>query len=199
MPAACQARTIPLFDARGLLPPFLGADETTPQRSPYDVTMSEVVAALGASPERQNLLFGLIEYRALLNGFGYLHGLQFVDGSFVENVEVREGRQPGDIDVMTFAMLPVPYQGDPALWATTGFPQWQGEVVNQPLNKQRYQLDTYGVIVDHGGPLGMMNATIYWYSLFSHKKVTRDWKGFVRIPFNAADDLAARGMIVSGP
>ena len=191
--------TIPSFDARGLLPPFLGLDETTPARSPYDAMMSELVAALGTTPERQNLLYGLIEYRALLRNFGYIDATQFIDGSFVENVEGREGRAPGDIDVFTFAALPVQYHGNPALWASAGFPQWQSEIVNQTLNKQRYQLDTYGAIVSHGGLMGMMNATIYWYSLFSHKRVTHDWKGFVRIPLNPLDDQAARQMIVSGP
>jgi hypothetical protein len=196
---AGAAMTIPPFDARGFLPPFLGADATTALRSPYDATMTELVTALGTTPERQNLLFGLIEYRALLHGFGYHYALQFVDGSFAENVEVREGRPPGDIDVFTFAMLPVQYHGDGVLWATIGFPQWENEVVNKGLNKQRYQLDTYGVIVDQVGPLGVMNATIYWYGLFSHKKVTQDWKGFVRLPLNPRDDQAARAMIVSGP
>jgi hypothetical protein len=192
-----HAMTIPPFDGRGFLPPFLGANATTPQRSPYDATMSELVGALATSSERENLIFGLIEYRALLNGCGYVDGLQFVDGSFVENIELREGRQPGDIDVFTFAMPAAQYVGNAALWASTGFPQWQGQIVNQALNKQRYQLDTYGMIVDH--PLRVMNETIYWYSLFSHKKVTHDWKGFVRIPLNPADDQIARTMIVSGP
>ncbi len=190
---------IPAFDGRGLLPPFLGADETTPARSPYDATMGELVAALGTTPARQNLLFGLLEYRKLLGSFGYTGGVQFIDGSFVENVEAREGRDPGDIDVFSFVMLPLQYRGNIPLWQSTGFPQWTGEIVNQALNKQRYRLDTYGVVVDQGGPLDLMNATIYWYSLFSHKRVTHDWKGFVRIPMNPADDRAALASIISGP
>jgi hypothetical protein len=64
--------------------------------------MSEVVSALGTSPERSNLLVGLIKYRELLGSFGYIHGVQFVDGSFVEDVETRESRSPGDIDVFSF-------------------------------------------------------------------------------------------------
>jgi hypothetical protein len=174
--------TIPAFDGRGFLPPFLGTDATTPSRSPYDATMSELVVALGTTPTRQNLMFGLLKYRELLDAFGYTHGFQFIDGSFVENVEAREARDPGDIDVFSFLMQPAQYVGNVALWQSTGFPQWGAEVVNQTLNKQRYHLDAYGMIVDQGGPLDMMNATIYWYSLFSHKKVAQDWKGFVRIP-----------------
>lgn len=161
--------------------------------------MSELVASLGTSPARQNLLVGLLRYRALLGSLGYTHGVQFIDGSFVEDVETREGREPGDIDVFSFLMQPAQFVGNLALWQSTGFPQWAAEVVNQALNKQRYRLDTYGMIVDQGGPLDMMNATIYWYSLFSHKKVAQDWKGFVRIALHPADDQAALASITTGP
>jgi hypothetical protein len=190
---------IPAFDGRGFLPPFLGTDETTYARSPYDATLGELVVALGTTPARQNLLFGLLGYRKRLGSFGYTVGFQFIDGSFAENVETREARDPGDIDVFSFLMQPAQYVGNLPLWQSTGFPQWTGEVVNYTLNKQRYRVDTYGIIVDQGGPLEMMNATIYWYSLFSHKKVTHDWKGFVKIPLNPADDQAALASIVSGP
>ncbi len=130
---------------------------------------------------------------------GYVDGEQFIDGSFVENVELREGRDPGDIDVLSLVVRPRQYQQDPILWQSVGHPQWLGEIVNQPLNKLRYRLDTYAIAVDQGGPLSLVNATIYWYSLFSHKKVTQEWKGFVRVPLNAADDQTALAAIVSGP
>src|SRR5438128_1228261 len=100
--------------------------------------MSELVVALGTTPVRENLLFGLLEYRALLVSFGYTQGVQFIDGSFVENVEAREARDPGDIDVFSFLMQPARYVGNVALWQAIGFPQWAGEVVNRDLNKQRY-------------------------------------------------------------
>ena len=190
---------IPAFDGRGYLPPFLGADATTPARSPYDTTMSEMVAALGTSPERSNLLVGLIKYRELLGSFGYIHGVQFVDGSFVENVETREARSPGDIDVFSFLIRPPQYQSNVPHWQATGFPQWMNEVVNFALNKQRYNIDTYAIAVDQHGPLQLINETIYWYGLFSHKKVTQDWKGFLRLPLNPSDDQSALAAIVLGP
>ena len=37
--------------------------------------MSELVVALGATPERQNLIFGLLSYRQLLGSFGYTNGV----------------------------------------------------------------------------------------------------------------------------
>lgn len=187
---------VPSFDGRGLIPPLLGPDETTRDRSPYYASMSELVAALGTTPWRENLLFGLIEYRKLLAARGYTDGLQFIDGSFVENVEVRENRDPGDIDVFSFLMRPPAYQQDQTLWANVGFPEWTSELMDRDRNKVRFLLDTYGVAVDQHGPLTLINETVYWYSLFSHRRVTRDWKGFVRVPLNPTDDAAARGMIV---
>ena len=190
---------IPAFDSRGFLPPFIGADATTPARSPYEASMSELVAALGTTPERYNLLVGLIRYRELLGSFGYTQGMQFVDGSFVENVETRESRSPGDIDVFSFLIRPPQYQSNVSLWQAAGFTQWMNEIVNFTLNKQRYNIDTYAIAVDQHGPLQLINETIYWYGLFSHKRITQDWKGFVRVPLNPPDDQAALAAIVSGP
>ena len=188
---------VPSFDGRGLIPPLIGSDETTPDRAPYQASMTELVTALGTTPWRENLLFGLLQYRALLNRCGYTSGLQFIDGSFVENVEVRESRDPGDIDVFSFLTRPTAYQKDPALWAAAGFPFWKLELMNRDKNKVRFALDTYGVAVDQHGPLRLINETIYWYSLFSHRRVTHEWKGFIRVPLNPTDDAAARAMIVS--
>lgn len=111
--AGVDMSPVPSFDGRGLLPPVIGADETTRDRSPYFASMTELVATLGTTPWRENLLFGLLEYRKLLGHHGYTDGLQFIDGSFVENVEVGENRDPGDIDVFSFLMRPAAYQQDP--------------------------------------------------------------------------------------
>lgn len=191
---------VPAFDGRGLLPPYLGATSAAPGlRSPYPSLMTELVATLGSTPERCNLLYSLILYRSLLHSFGYVDGIQFIDGSFVEDIETRESRDPRDIDIFSFLIRPAQYHGNDPLWQSTGFPQWVGEIVNQSLNKQRYQLDTYAITVDQAGPLQLMNETIYWYSLFSHKRVTQEWKGFLAVPLNASDDQAALSAITSGP
>jgi hypothetical protein len=182
-----------------LLPPFLGADETTPDRSPYESTMSEVVTALGTTPVRQNLLFGLLKYREMLNSSGYVHGVQFIDGSFVENIEVRESRDPGDIDVFNFLIRPISLSKDPAIWAAVGFPVWALYLMNRDRNKERFGLDTFGIAVDQHGPLRLIEQTVYWYSLFSHKRVTHDWKGFLRVPLNPTDDAVAKAAILTGP
>lgn len=182
---------VPPFDRRGFLPPFVGADATTPDRSPYTATMSEVVAALGTSPSRRKLLAGLVRYRELLKSAGYNVGVQFIDGSFVENVEVREGRDPGDIDVFSFVVRPDSFRQDPALWAAVGFPIWVSYLMNRDRNKAQFGLDTFGIAVDQHPTLTLLSQTIYWYSLFSHKRVSFDWKGFLLVPLDHAADATA--------
>ncbi|MFZ5691763.1 MAG: DUF6932 family protein [Pseudomonadota bacterium] len=188
---------VPNFDDRGLLPPYIGDDGTTDDRSPYDTTMTEVVTIFGTTPARRRLLAGLLDYRALLRSLGYDVGIQFVDGSFVENVEAREGRDPGDIDVFSFLQRPDRYSQDAQAWATQGFPEWQTQIADQAENKRRFGLDTYAVAVDQCAIVDTITFTSYWYSLFSHKRVTHDWKGFLRIGLGATDDAAARALLVT--
>jgi len=182
---------LPPFDARGLLPPFLGTDERTAARSPYAANMSEIVASFASTPLRIQLLKNLIAYRALLASDGYLSGLQFIDGSFVENVEVIESRPPRDIDVFSFLNLPGKYTADPALWAANGVVFWQNEIADFNKNKLRYSLDTYALSVEGLQLTQLIQIVIYWYGLFSHRRATHAWKGFVAIPLDPAGDQAA--------
>lgn len=188
---------LPGFNARGLLPPLIGHDETTADRAPYEATMTDVALALGTTPERRRLLKGLLEYRELLGTLGYTGGVQFINGSFVENVEARESRTPGDIDVFSFLERPPQYRNDPALWALTGFADWRDQIANRNLNKVRFCVDTYAVAVDQHGVLRLITTTIYWYSLFAHKKITHDWKGFVRVTLDPNGDAAATQLLAS--
>lgn len=184
---------LPSFDLRGLLPPFVGADATTPDRSPYWVTMPELVAAFGTTPHRQQLLRNLIAYRALLAQGGYVGGIQFIDGSFVENVEALGSRNPGDIDVFSILNAPPRYLTDPVAWQATGLPFWNAEVADRNMNKQRFSLDTYAVLFEErqAQPMSLISDIIYWYGLFSHQRTTFAWKGFAGIALDPAADQAA--------
>jgi hypothetical protein len=188
---------VPNFDDRGLLPPYIGDDGTTDDRSPYIATMTEVVTTFGTTPARCKLLVGLLDYRALLLSLGYDLGIQFIDGSFVENVEAREGRDPGDIDVFSFLQRPDRYRQDAQAWATQGVVEWRSQIIDRVENKKRFGLDTYAVAVDQCPVDDTIAFTVYWYSLFSHKRVTHDWKGFLRIGLDAADDAVARAQLVT--
>lgn len=191
---------LPSFDLRGMLPPFVGADATTPDRSPYWVTMPELVAAFGTTPHRQQLLRNLIAYRALLAQGGYVGGIQFIDGSFVENVEALESRSPGDIDVFSILNAPPRYLTDPAAWLATGRSFWNAEVADRNLNKQRFNLDTYAVLFEErqAQPMNLISDIIYWYGLFSHQRTTFAWKGFAGLTLDPAADQAALSQL-GGP
>jgi hypothetical protein len=97
---------IPAWNAEGVLPPIAVADPTSPLRSPYVVPLTEVVLRFGMSPVRRVLLEGLMRYRAELHAVGLIQGFQWLDGSFLEDVEQLASRPPNDIDVVTFYHLP---------------------------------------------------------------------------------------------
>src|SRR5437868_13267322 len=96
---------IPAWTAEGVLPPIAVAEPTSTLRSPYVVRLSKVVLSFGTNPERRAILEGLIEYRAALHAAGLVRGFQWLDGSFLEQVELLESRPPNDIDVVTFYRL----------------------------------------------------------------------------------------------
>lgn len=189
---------LPPFDLRGLLPPFKGGDPVTADRSPYFCDMSELCATLGTSDHRKQLLRNLIAYRALLATDDYADGLQFVDGSFVENIEQIESRNPTDIDVFSILSPPAKYVGNLAAWNAVGVTFWQTEIIDQAKNKARFSLDCYAMMFDASRPAALLKQLLYWYSLFSHRRANHDWKGFVAVPLDAAGDQAALATI-GGP
>jgi hypothetical protein len=157
--------------------------------------MADITSALGRTGQRAKLIGGLLQYRDLIIGLGYQDGFQFIDGSFVEDVERRESRDPLDIDVFSFLVRPPKYRSDPNSWETTGFSEWSNEIVNRTQNKTRFGLDTYAIAVDQTPPLNVIKETIYWYSLFSHKRVTHEWKGFLCVTLDQADNAAAKALL----
>lgn len=191
--------TLPSFDMRGLLPPFIGADARTSDRSPYWTTMTDFASAFGTTSHRRHLLRNLISYRTLLTGEGYVGGIQFIDGSFVENVETLAGRDPGDIDVFSILNVPPKYVTAPAAWQADGLPFWQAEIVDRDRNKSRFNLDTYAVLFEElqAQPMSLIGNVIYWYSLFSHQRDTFAWKGFVGLALDPIGDQAALASIGS--
>ena len=182
---------LPAFDRTGLIPAFIGTDARTADRSPYRVTMVELVDRLGTSSWRRTLLRNLLTYRDMMAGDGYANGIQFIDGSFVENVEVTRGRDPGDIDVFSIVTIPAKYLANPAEWPVTGFPFWDDELTNWQKNKDRFHLDTYGIVINTSTVDEFIDGITYWYSLFSHRRDTFDWKGFASVTLDQGGDAAA--------
>lgn len=158
--------------------------------------MPQLVLSLGTTPHRKALLRNLLAYRSLMYGHGYAAGIQFLDGSFVEDVERHSGREPRDIDVFSLLNVPQRYMQNPATWHPDGMNFWTAEIQNQPLNKSRFGLDTYAVLVEEMSLMHLVKDVMYWYSLFSHQRTTRAWKGFVAVildPQQDGDALTALG------
>jgi len=173
---------IPSFDHNDVLPAHVGDVTQSANMSPYRVTALEVVQRFATSRERAAVLSGWLRLRDDLRNLNLAGGFQWVDGSFVEDVEKIRGRAPDDIDVVTFfhpAVGPV----DPALAAV---------VRDHNQTKARYQVDHYLVPL-RDAPERLVDQSRFWFGLFSHQKGTSVWKGMLHVDLlDVAADTAAR-------
>lgn len=157
--------------------------------SPYLVTSSELVQRFASSRQRCIVLDGLLRYRSELRGLGFVQGFQWLDGSFVEDVEARENRPPNDIDVVTFAH-------GPAGMSAPHIKQMLGarpEIFEHERCKREFHCDT-SIVNLSTAPEWLVLQTRYWYGLYSHRRGDALWKGMLQLPLNSDDD-AARALI----
>jgi hypothetical protein len=161
--------------------------------SPYRTTLEEFVRRYATSDVRKVILGGFLEHRRRLAEIG-LVGMQWVDGSFVENVENTQNRPPEDVDVVTFHGRPSSMAGNQAAWAS---------LVNDNLelfmptqSKVEFRVDAYFVDISLG-PANLIKQTAYWFGLFSHKRLTSQWKGLLEIPIDLAETVRAQLTLAS--
>jgi hypothetical protein len=153
------------------------------------VALADVVLRFGVSKERCSILDGLLRYRAALHKAGLVSGFQWVDGSFLEDVEHLETRPPNDVDVVTFFHLPVGVTQ--ALFAAAN-----KDLVDPVNAKATYLVDGY--LTSLGTPSDrLVRRASYWYGLWSHRR-NRTWKGFVEIDL-APDDATAAAHLAKLP
>lgn len=172
---------IPHFADHGALPHFILSDATNPScRSPYRATMLELVQHFCTSRTRANLLSGLNQYRKHLFDGGFSNGFQWIDGSFVENVEETQRRAPRDIDVVTLYNRPAKYQDDSSSWASDYTNHLRREYFDTFAMKPRFNCDTYDIDLDAGGRPLVRNTT-YWFGLFSETRNGSTRKGIVEL------------------
>jgi hypothetical protein len=185
-----SAGTIPAWNNAGVLPPIRpAAPGSSPDRSPYAVDLVELVDHFSStsSPERVAILGGFLNFRAALHKAGIVRGFQWLDGSFLEQVELLERRPPRDMDVVTFFHLPDGrdqkslVQGNPGLFDPKAL-------------KSTHTMDAYFFVLGDPTEAGHVKRISYWYSLWSHR---RDWlwKGFVQVDLDPAQDGAAREIL----
>lgn len=179
---------LPDWDARGLLPPCNSNSPVSADRSPYRVSLRELVVDFAVSAERVQILFGLLNYRAQLHALGIVDGFQWLDGSFFENIEMLESRAPGDIDVVTFFNYPSGHnqltlkQANPAL-----FPANSAEHL---ALKQTFHVDAYTQSLGVK-PASLVARSAYWYSVWSHRR-DLTWKGYIEVELAPNEDNVAR-------
>jgi hypothetical protein len=180
---------IPSFDSNSVLPPHLGDPKQRHELSPYPCSCSELCDRFGTTPERVAILQGFIRLRAELRKHGMIDAFQWINGSFLEEIETTEGRPPKDIDVVTFYWSP-----DPAFTRKllAAFP----DLANNATIKANFHTDHFPV--DAGfHPQTTVELTRYWTGLFSHTR-NNVWKGMLKIDLNTqADDVAAEALLAT--
>lgn len=182
---------IPNFTPSYALPPFVGQWPTAPLGfAPYHATVAEVVAAFGTSTQRRALLVGLIDLREQLRNLGFTIQSQWLDGSFVEEIEASEARSPGDIDVVSFVERPALAKGNAQVAAIA---KANLQVFDSGQSKAQFGCDHYVMDIDAGLSVEIL---CYWNALFSHRR-NGMWKGYVSVADEgAAVDQAIRAALV---
>jgi hypothetical protein len=178
------------WNMAGVLPPIWpGEDGHSPNRSPYLVTLTEVIEHFSSSPERITILEGFLNYRAALHKVNILEGFQWLDGSFLENVEVLESRSPKDVDVVTFFHLPNG-QTQKSLLSENG------QLFNPVLAKKAFTVDAYAFVLGESTESRHVKQISYWYSMWSHRRDGM-WKGFLQIDLAPTADTEAKQFLAS--
>lgn len=179
---------IPELNQAGVLPPFIAeCGPTDPAgMAPYRTTISKFVLRYAKSDERIAILKGLLAYREKLRALGIVNGFQWIDGSFVEDVEQNQGRPPSDVDIVTFASRPD--EGDDS-WRE--MVDQNSEIFIPDLSKEKYICDAYFVDLNTS-PIHIVNSTKYWFGLFSHQRDSYLWKGMIEISIVCDDDVAIK-------
>lgn len=131
------------------------------------------------SPERQAVLKGFLGYRAELQRLGLTEGFQWIDGSFLEDVETIERRSPRDIDVVSFFHT-----------AGARVSDEDAQIFDQAVAKARFNVDAYFVELDQIPPRELAFWSAYWYSMWSHRR-TQAWKCFLQIELAPTEDAEA--------
>ena len=153
-------------------------------RSPYEAALFHLVERFATTPERDQLLHDLLDYRSALYAVGIIEGFQWINGSFVENVEVRprpdKEPRPYDIDVVTFYH---PQEDEP--------PELL-DLFNPAVTKDRYNIDAYYVTLDVPLDADLVEAIAYWHGMWSTRRDDQTPKGFVQVELNPEHDLEAR-------
>lgn len=109
----------------------------------------------------------------------------------MEAIEVSEGRDPGDIDVMSFVRRPAAANSDADFAALV---RANLDVFDPNQAKANFKCDHYSQDLDLGVDV---DRICYWHAVFSHRR-NGSWKGFVQvIDEGEKSDQALLGQILA--
>jgi hypothetical protein len=175
---------IPALDPSGILPPFVGSGTPTPaSMSPFAATLLQTAQRFCGSPARVTIFRGFLEYRRTLSTLGFVQGFQWLSGSFMEDIERLEGRDPRDVDLVTFCTPPAHCLTPADIRAIVVA---NSDVFLPPRAKTRFHCDPYFVNLQEL-PVSTVTQTRYWFGLFSHRRGGM-WKGLVQVPLAISQD-----------
>jgi len=180
--------SIPPWNLSAVLPPIRpGQPGHSSDRSPYRVSLVEVVERFAHSHERIRILRGLVDYRKELFQAGMNHGFQWLNGSFMEHKEALEGNAPNDIDIVTFYLLPGNLSQEALI---TNHPQ----LFDREKIQESYPVDAfYHQLGDPLAPSDVRQIS-YYYSMWSHRR-NGVWKGFVEVKLSSEEDDQATALL----
>ena len=185
--ANAYAGRIPDWDEEGVIPPMDRRDPVSFNRSPYRVSLIDVITRFGNTQVRREMLSGLLNFRAALHGVGLTRCFQWIDGSFVEDVESSRGRAPADIDAVTFFYIP---EGHTEESFASAFPDF----FNPRAMKWDFGIDAYLAGINPNDLATFARRAAYWHDIWSH---TRDGlrKGCVEVDLDPREDESARAAL----
>ena len=190
IPPICarEPSMIPRMNTSMVLPPFVGEDPgVRASMSPYPATMLEVVERFATSRARIAILRGLLSYRGALLRAGLVDGYQWIDGSFVEDIESSSNRDPKDVDIVTFASSPADL-ADRKNWLRA-----HEGLLDPRRTKEDFLCDAYLIDLRNRSEL-IVDDTRYWFGLFSHQRDSNLWKGMLKVSM-LSDDVAAEALL----
>lgn len=179
---------IPLWNNMGVLPPIDQLNPASAIRSPYATDVRQLVERFCTSLERCDILSDFLRHRSEIHRIGIVSGLQWLDGSFMEDVELLEGRAPNDIDVVTFADIPAAI-----LQALT--PQNITMLTDNRWIKENFKVDFYVALLSEA-PEALIEIAAYWYSMWSHRR-SQQWKGFLSVALDPNHDQGALDLLMA--
>ncbi|MCL1894825.1 MAG: hypothetical protein FWG02_11460 [Holophagaceae bacterium] len=173
------------WDSSGVLPKVIGSGLAIGEQSPFRVTLLDVADLFVVSKERLDIFRGFINYRKALHETGICEGFQWINGSFVEDVEVFRGTPPHDIDIVTFTYLPKDCNDQHDLYSR------HPELFDPTQTKAKYRVDGYLELLGQPMTVKMVHKVTYWHNLWSHQRGSFAEKGFVELDLSPEEDSSA--------